>query len=80
VEQGFGEMAEELELDPVDWEQLRLLAKLTPGERIMAMARTSAFSRALLRGAFRRRYPDLPIEEINRMMMRYVDTLKEKGL
>ncbi len=46
-------MIEELELDPVDWEQLRLLAKLTPGERMMAMAQTSAFSRALLRGAFR---------------------------
>ena len=45
-------MIAELELDPVDWEQLRLLAKLTPGERMMAMAQTSAFSRALLRGRF----------------------------
>ena len=70
----------ELDLDPIDWEQLRLLAKLTPGERIMAMARTSAFSRALLRGAFRRRYPDLSIEEVNRMMARYLERLKEQGL
>ncbi len=44
-------MIEELELAPVDWEQLRLLAKLTPGERMMAMAQTSAFQpRAAARG------------------------------
>ena len=73
-------MIEELELDPVDWEQLRLLAKLTPGERMMAMAQTSAFSRALLRGAFRRRYPDLSIEEVNMKMFYYLESLKEKGL
>lgn len=73
-------MAEELELDPVDWEQLRLLAKLTAGERMLSMAQTSAFNRALLRGAFRRRYPDLSIEEVNMMMFRYLEGLKEKGL
>ncbi len=44
------------------------------------MAQTSAFSRALLRGAFRRRYPDLPIEEVNMRMFRYLEGLKEKGL
>jgi hypothetical protein len=70
----------EIDLDPIDWEQLRLLAKLTPGERIMAMAQTSAFSRALLRGAFRRRYLDLPIQEVNMLMFRYLEGLKEKGL
>lgn len=69
----------ELELEPVDWEQMRLLSKLTPGERMMAMARASAFSRALLRGAFRRRYPGLPIEEINMLMFRYIERQKERG-
>lgn len=71
---------DELQLDPIDWEQMRLLAKLTPGERMMAMARASAFSRALLRGAFQTRFPDLPLEEINMMMFRYIEKQKERKL
>jgi lambda repressor-like predicted transcriptional regulator len=71
---------DQLQFDPIDWEQMRILARLTPGERMMAMARASAFGRALLRGAFRRRYPDLPIEEINMRMLRYLESLKERGL
>jgi hypothetical protein len=67
-------------LDPVDWEHLRRMAALTPGQRMLAMAEVSAFQRGLLRGAFRRRYPDLPIEEINMLMFRYIEDLKARGL
>lgn len=69
---------DDLQLDPIDWEQLRLLAKLTPGERMMAMAQASAFSRALLRGALQTRFPDLPLEEINMMLYVYVEKQKER--
>ncbi|HSN77574.1 MAG TPA: hypothetical protein VL334_21080 [Anaerolineae bacterium] len=67
-------------LEPVDWEHLRRMAALTPGQRMLAMAEVSAFQRGLLRGAFRRRYPDLPIEEINMLMFRYIEDLKARGL
>jgi len=67
-------------LDPIDWDDLRRLARLTPGQRLLGMARASAFSRALLRGAFRRRYPDRSIEELNMLLMRYVEAEKERSL
>ena len=67
-------------LEPVDWEHLRRVAALTPGQRMLAMAEVSAFQRAMLRGAFRRRHPDLSIEEINMLMFRYIENLKAKGL
>ena len=67
----------ELELEPVDWHQLYLLSKLTPGQRMPAMAQASAFARSLLRGAFRRRFPDLTVSEINMMVLRYVNSVPE---
>ncbi len=67
-------------LEPVDWEHLQRMAALTPGQRMRAMAEVSAFQRGLLRGAFRRRYPDLPIEEINMLMFRYIEEQKARGL
>lgn len=67
-------------LEPVDMEHLHRMAALTPGQRMLAMAEVSAFQRGLLRGAFRRRYPDLPIEEINMLMFRYIEDLKVRGL
>jgi hypothetical protein len=70
----------EMKFDPIDWQQMRILAKLTPGERMRVMAGISAFNRALLRGAFCRRYPDLPIEEINMKMLRYLEWLKDRDV
>lgn len=70
----------ELDLEPIDWGHLERMAQLTIGQRLMAMAQVSAFQRGLLRGAFRRRHPDLPIEEINMLMFRYIEDLKARGL
>ena len=67
-------------LEPVDLDHLRRMAALTPGQRMLAMAEVSAFQRGLLRGAFRRRYPDLPIEEVNMLMFHYIEDLKVRGL
>ena len=67
----------DLELEPVDWQQLYLLANLTPGQRMQAMAQASAFTRGILRGAFRRQFPDLTMAEINMMVLRYVDSVPE---
>ena len=71
---------DELQFDPIDWQQMQIFSSLTIGERMKAMAQVSAFNHGLLRGAFRRRYPDLPIEEINMLMLRYLEWMKEKGL
>jgi hypothetical protein len=56
---GAANTGRELELEPVDWEQLELLARLTPAERALAMMRAQAFVMAGLRGAFARRFPEL---------------------
>jgi hypothetical protein len=48
----------ELDLEPIDWQQLELLARLTPAERALAMMRAQAFVMAGLRGAMAQRFPD----------------------
>ena len=58
--------------------QMQIMAKLTPGQRMMAMAQESAFGHALLRGAFRTRFPDLSLHEINMMMLRYIEWQGER--
>lgn len=64
-------------LEPVDWFHLYRLARLTPGQRILAMSQTSAFARSILRGSFRRRYPDRSLAEINMLMLEYLKTVPE---
>ena len=68
----------EFQFDPIDWQQMQIMAKLTPEERMMAMAQASAFGHALLRGAFRTRFPDLSLHEINMMMLRYIEWQNER--
>ncbi len=56
---------DKIEWEPVDWEQLELLARLTPAERALAMMRAQAFVMAGLRGAFAQRFPELSQSELN---------------
>jgi hypothetical protein len=67
----------DLSFEPVDWPQLYTLAKLTPGQRMLAMAQSSAFMKSVLRGSFRRRFPDRSISEINMMMLAYLSNQSE---
>lgn len=69
---------DELQFDPIDWQQMRIMAKLTPGERMLAMAQASAFGHALLRGALQTRFPDRSLHEINMMMLRYIEWQRER--
>jgi hypothetical protein len=66
-----------IQLDPIDWSQLQLHAKLTPGQRMLAMARVSAFNRSILRGAFQRRFPNQPLSKINMLMLDYLNNISE---
>jgi len=65
-----------LQFDPIDWQQLRLLAQLTPAQRTLAMIRAAEFVRAGLRGTFRRRFPDLSDEEINMKVLAHLTPLR----
>lgn len=66
----------QLSFDPVDWQQLELLARLTPAQRTLAMIRAAEFVRAGLRGTFRRRFPDLSDEEINMKVLAHLSPLR----
>ena len=51
--------------DPVDLEQMRLLGRLSPGQRIQVMLDARELAVGLIRGRLRRQYPDLSPREIN---------------
>lgn len=54
-----------LSFDPIDWQQLELLARLTPAQRLLLGMQAQAFARAALRGMLRRRFPKLSQSELN---------------
>ncbi|TEU11069.1 MAG: hypothetical protein E3J21_24580 [Anaerolineales bacterium] len=51
--------------DPVDRVQMRLLVRLSPGQRIRVMLDARELAVGLIRGRLRRQYPDLSPREIN---------------
>ncbi|MBI4674054.1 MAG: hypothetical protein HY741_20600 [Chloroflexi bacterium] len=61
-----------LELDPIDWQQLELLARVSPAQRLLTMMAASEFALAGLRGAFRRRYPELLPNELNMRVLEQI--------
>jgi len=69
-------VSEALHFDPIDWQQLELLAQLTPAQRTLAMIRAAEFVRAGLRGTFRRRFPELSDEEINMKVLAHLTPLR----
>jgi len=69
-------LSEALHFDPIDWQQLQLLAQLTPAQRTLTMIRAAEFVRAGLRGTFRRRFPELSDEEINMKVLAHLTPLR----
>jgi len=65
-----------LYFDPIDWQQLELLAQLTPAQRTLAMIRAAEFVRAGLRGTLRRRFPEFSDEEINMKVLAHLTPLR----
>lgn len=64
------------EFDPIDWQQMQLLAQLSPAQRTLTMVRAAEFVRAGLRAAFHRRFPELSDAEINMKVMAYLTPLR----
>ncbi len=46
-------------LDPVDWEQVRLIARLTPAQRLRLMLDARALAVAMIRARLKRQFPSL---------------------
>lgn len=54
-----------IDLEPVDIERLRMLARLTPGKRILLMLNARELAVGLKRGRLRKQYPELDTAAIN---------------
>jgi len=63
-------------LDAADWVQLRLTARLSPAERILAGLRAQAFAMAVLRGTFQTRFPELSQSELNMKVLAYLTPVR----
>jgi hypothetical protein len=57
---------------PIDRVQMELLAKMPPGKRIFPSLQASAMIRAGLRTAFKRKFPNLSLPEINMKILDYL--------
>jgi hypothetical protein len=60
----------DLELDPIDWQQMDLLVRLSPAQRTLTMVRAG------LRATFHRRFPELSDAEINMKVLAYLTPLR----
>jgi len=59
-------------LNSIDHIQMELLAKMPPGKRIYPSLHASAMIRAGLRTAFKRKFPNLSLAEINMKILDYL--------
>lgn len=64
--------------DPIDLEQMRLLGRLTPGQRIRVMLDARELAVGLIRGRLRRQYPQLSLREINLRVLEEIDRAKQR--
>ena len=63
-------------LDPIDWQQLELLARIPPEKRVLAGMQAQAFAMAALRGTLARRFPELTQSELNMKVLAYLTPVR----
>lgn len=56
--------------DPIDVEEMEMLAKMPPGERWLVPYRKAEATRSDLRNKFRKDFPELSLPEINMKVLR----------
>ncbi len=61
---------------PVDWVQMRLLASLTPADRVLVAMQAQDFAMAALRGTLQRRFPELSLAELNMKVLAYLTPVR----
>jgi hypothetical protein len=64
--------------DPIDWVQVKLIANLPPGKRIIPMLRATEMVRAGLRAAFMKKFPELSRSEINMKILNYMTDMDKR--
>ncbi len=57
-------------LNPIDWAEVELLAKMQPGQRLGPMLERSEMIRADLRNKLMEDFPELSLPEINMKVLR----------
>jgi len=63
-------------IPPVDWEQLRRFASLSPEDRILEVMRATEAARPIVRDEFAKRYPNETRSEINMRVLRHFTTVR----
>jgi phage terminase Nu1 subunit (DNA packaging protein) len=61
----MADSSREFRFDALGMDQVRLVARLTPGQRIQAMLDAHELVLGLIRGRLQRQYPHLATREIN---------------
>jgi len=59
--------------DPIDFEQLKVIASLSVGQRIELLLRTRKIAFGLIRGRVRKLHPDKPTNEINMLVLKEIE-------
>ncbi len=59
--------------DPVDLDLMRLVGRLTPGQRIQRMLDARELIVGMIRGRLRRRYPDLSTRDLNLKVLEEIE-------
>lgn len=62
--------------DPIDFEQLALLGRMPPAQRVRAMLATENWIRAGIRGTLSRRFPEMSQRELNLRVLAYLTPLR----
>lgn len=62
-----------IRFDPIDYEQLQILALLSPGKRIQALLDSRELVVGLIRGRLRRLYPQLSETQLNLKVLEEIE-------
>jgi len=66
--------------DPVDREQMRLLAQLSPGRRLQTMLDARELAVGMIRARLRRLYPTLSNNEFNLKVLQEIDDVAKRTI
>ena len=62
--------------DPIDWVQMKLLAKMPFEKRLIPGLNAQEFAMSALRGTFQKKFPDLTMPEINMKVLAYLTPVR----
>lgn len=63
-------------IDPVDWQQMELLARLSPSDRILTGLSVAEFAKASLRGTLSQRFSDWSLTQLNMAVRKHFTTVR----